>query len=176
VTSPVVSTAIGCPPEDAAEDALTTRAMTSATAYRIDGDRLIFSGGQGMVTRRQPLPDRRLAGEYEACGNTLLGGYHEGPITLAITERTIRDNAGCSADYRAEGPRLMLRLASNAACSAKATPFVPGEPVSVGGTVSTLAVVPPDAFAFDDQGRLILRTHRGHLTMCRKGSPPPFGG
>jgi hypothetical protein len=39
-----------------------------------------------------------------------------------------------------------------------------------------LAVAQPDGFGFDEEGRLILRTGRGLLTICRKGSPPPFGG
>lgn len=176
VTTPIMGTAIGCGPEDSAEDALMTKAMTSATAYRLQHDRLVFTGGPGMVLRRPPPPDRMLAGEYEACGNTLLGAYHEGPITLAIDDHVIRDNAGCTAEYSAEGPNLTLRLADGPACAAKAPPFVPGEPVPVGGTISTLAVTRPDGFGFNDEGRLILRTARGLLTMCRKGSPPPFGG
>ena len=176
VTSPIVGTAIGCAPEDAAEDALMTRAMTAATAYRLENDRLIFTGGPGMVLRRPPPPDRRLAGEYQACGNTLLGAYHEGPITLAVDERTMRDNAGCVAEYGADGPNLILRLANSPACAAQALPYVPGEPISVGGKISTLAATRPDGFGFDEQGRLILRTRRGLLSMCRKGSSRLFGG
>jgi heat shock protein HslJ len=175
VTAPVVSTAIGCPPEDAAEDALMIQAITTAKAYRIAGERLILSGGPGLVARRPPPPNRQLAGEYRACGNTLLGGYHDGPITLAIEGRTVRDNAGCTAEYAADGPRLTLKLADSAACAPKPQPYVAGEPVPVGGAISTLAVTRPDGFGFDDHGRLILRTGRGLLTMCRKGSPPPFG-
>jgi heat shock protein HslJ len=175
VNAPFVSTAIGCPPEDAAEDALMSQAMAAATAYRLDGDRLVFTGGPGMALRRPPAPDRRLEGDYHACGNTLLGAYHEGPVTLAIDRRTMRDNAGCSAGYSAYGPRLTLRLGTEPACAAQAPPFVPGEPTGVGGAISTLAVAPPDGFGFDDQGRLILSTTRGLLTLCRDGSPPPFG-
>ena len=176
VAKQLVSTAIGCPPEDAAEDALMAKAMASATAYRLENGRLLLSGGQGMILRR-PLPaNRQLAGEYEACGNTLLGAYHEGPITLAVDQHMMRDNAGCSADYVAQGPRLILRLDASAACARASPPFVPGEPVGVGGQISMLAVTRPDGFGFDDQGRLILRTARGLLSMCRKGSPPPFGG
>ena len=174
-TGPIMGTAIGCAPEDAAEDALMTKAMTAASAYRLEDDRLIFNGGPGMVLRRPPPADRRLAGEYQACGNTLLGAYHEGPITLAVDERAMRDNAGCVAEYSADGPNLILRLANSPACAAEAPPFVPGEPISVGGKMSTLAVTRPDGFGFDDEGRLILRTRRGLLSMCRKGSPPPFG-
>ena len=129
-----------------------------------------------MELRRPAAPDRRLAGEYEACGNTLLGGYHEGPITLAIDDHTIRDNASCTAQYDTHGPTLVLRLGNGPACNAKSLPVVHGEPVPVGGSISTLAVTRPDGFGFDNEGRLILRTHRGLLTMCRKGSPPPFGG
>lgn len=171
----VVGTQIGCGPEDSAEDALMVKAITLATAFRLESGRLIFTGGPGMVVRRPPQPDRRLAGDYKSCGNTLLGGYHEGPITLAIDERTIRDNAGCVAEYTANGPTLTLRLAKGPACAAKSPPFVPGEPVSVGGPISTLAVTRPDGFGFSEDGQLILRTSRGLLTMCRVGGPPPFG-
>jgi heat shock protein HslJ len=175
VAGPIVGTAIGCGPEDSAEDDLMAKAIMAATAYRLDGNRFILAGGPGMVVRRPAPPDRRLAGEYKSCGNTLLGGYHEGPITLAIDERTIRDNAGCVADYVADGPELQLRLAATPPCSAKAPPFVPGEPVSVGGPISTLAVTRPDGFGFTEDGTLVLRTQRGLLSMCRQGAPPPFG-
>jgi hypothetical protein len=36
-------------------------------------------------------------------------------------------------------------------------------------------VLRPDGFAFTEEGVLVLRTHRGLLTMCRKGQPKPFG-
>jgi hypothetical protein len=176
VTPPIMGTAIGCAAEDSAEDALMTKAMMSATGYRPEGNGLVFTGGPGMVLRRPPASDRRLAGEYEACGNTLLGAYHEGPITLSINERTMRDNAGCTAEYSAAGPNLTLRLGGAPACAAEALLFVPGEPVPVGGAISVLAVTRPDGFGFNDEGRLFLRTGRGLLSMCRKGSPPPLGG
>jgi heat shock protein HslJ len=175
VAGPLISTQIGCAPEDAAEDSLMMNAIASAKAYRLDGDRLVFTGGPGMALRRPPEPNRRLEGEYESCGNTLLGAYHEGPITLAIGPRTMRDSAGCTAEYVADGPRLSLHLGEGPACAARATPYVPGEPVGIGGQISSLAVAPPDGFAFDKGGHLILRTDRGHLSMCRKGSPKPFG-
>lgn len=170
VTGPIMSSAMGCAPEDAAEDALMAKAMTSAKTYRIEGDRLVFAGGPGMVVRRPPPPDRRFAGQYESCGNTLLGGYHDGPITLAIDETTMRDNANCTASYTADGPNLTLRLQEGPACADTAPPYVPREPITVGGEISTLAVVRPTGFGFDDEGRLILRTGRGLLNMCRKGS------
>jgi heat shock protein HslJ len=176
VTTPIVGTQIGCGPEDSAEDALMTSAMTSVIAYRVQGDQLLFTGGRGMVLRRPPPPDRRLAGEYQSCGNTLLGGYHEGPITLSIDGSRMKDNAGCTARYRSNGPQLVIELDDVAACAAGSPVIVPGEPVPVGGAFSTLAVTRPDGFAFTNEGRLILRTHRGMLNMCRKGSPPPFGG
>jgi heat shock protein HslJ len=175
VAGPIMGTAIGCAPEDQAEDDLMARAMRSATGYSLDGDRLIFTGGPGMVVRRPPPPDRRLTGEYEACGNTLLGAYHEGPITLVIDQNTMRDNASCIARYRADGPNLALELEDRRACADTAPPFKPGEPVGVGGDISTLAVTQPDGFGFNELGQLVLRTSRGLLTMCRKGSPPPFG-
>jgi len=176
VAGPLISTAIGCLPEDAAEDASMARAMISATAYRLQEDRLVFTGGPGMILRRPPPANRELAGEYQACGNTLLGGYHEGPITLAIDNSTMRDNAGCIAAYKADGPRLTLRMQEGPACTNPAPPYQPGNPTGIGGHISMLAVAQPDGFGFDDQGRLILRTGRGLLTMCREGAPPPFGG
>jgi heat shock protein HslJ len=175
VGGPLISTAIGCAAEDAAEDALMARAITRATAYRLDGERLIFTGGPGMVVRRPPPPDRRLAGEYQHCGNTLLGAYHEGPVSLAIAPQTMTDNAGCTARYAANGPNLSLQLDDSPACGGAAPPYVPGEPVGVGGDISTLSVTRPNGFGFNEQGQLILRTGRGLLTMCRKGAPLPFG-
>lgn len=175
VAGPIMGTAIGCAPEDRAEDDLMARAMREATDYRIEGDRLVLTGGPGMVARRPPPPNRQLAGEYEACGNTLLGAYHEGPITLTIDGTTMRDNAQCQASYVADGPNLSLQLDDSPACADSAPPFRPGEPIGVGGDVSTLAVTRPDGFGFNEQGQLILRTNRGLLTLCRKGDPPPFG-
>ena len=176
VSKQLISTAIGCPPEDAAEDALMARAIVSATAYRLGMGRLVFTGGPGMVMRRPTPSNRHLPGEYRACGNTLLGAYHEGPINLAIDERTMRDDAGCTATYSTQGPTLALRLDGSQACARPVPPIVPGEPVAIGGPISTLAVTRPDGFGFDEEGRLILRTNRGLLSLCRKGSPPPFGG
>lgn len=176
VKGPFISTLIGCSAEDAAEDGLMMAAISGATGFRIEGDRLIFTGGRGMVVRRPPPPDRRLAGEYTACGDTLLGAYHEGPITLVIDGDTMVDNAGCSASYNTSGPELALTLKNGPACASTAPPFVPGQPVAVGGPVSPLATVRPDGYAFDEEGRLILRTNRGLLKMCRKGWPPPMGG
>jgi heat shock protein HslJ len=175
VSGHLVSTAMGCAPEDAAEDSLMMNAIRSAKAYRLDGDRLVFTGGPGMALRRPPQPNRRLEGEYQSCGNTMLGAMHEGPITLAVGPKTMRDAAGCVADYLADGPRLSVRLQPGPACADTAPPFVPGFPVGIGGEISSLAIAPPDGFGFDRGGRLILRTERGHLSMCRKGSPPPFG-
>ena len=176
VNGPFVSTLIGCSADDGAEDALITAAISGVTAFHFEGDRLIFTGGRGMVVRRPPPADRRLAGEYAACGDTLLGAYHEGPITLVIDSHTMVDNAGCSASYSTNGPEISLTLKNQSACASTAPSFVPGQPVAVGGAISPLATVQPDGFGFDEQGRLILRTGRGLLRMCRKGSPPPMGG
>lgn len=175
VGGPIVSTAIGCAPEDQAEDDLMARAIREPTAYQLQGDRLIFTGGPGMVLRRPPAPDRRLPGNYAACGDTMLGAYHEGPIRLEIDQDTLRDNASCVARYQANGPFLTLQVESSPACADKAPPYVAGEPVGIGGDISLLAVAPPDGFGFSDDGRLVLRTGRGLLRMCREGSPPPFG-
>ncbi|HEX6860037.1 MAG TPA: META domain-containing protein [Caulobacteraceae bacterium] len=176
VNGPIISTLIGCPPEDQAEDALMARAIQGVTAYRLEGERLIFSGDPGMVLRRPPAPNRALPGKYAACGDTLRGGYHEGPITLEIGPETMRDNAGCVARYTSDGPRLSLQLDNSTACADTAPPFEPRKPVGVGGDVSTLAVARPDGFGFAEDGRLVLRTSRGLLTLCREGAPPLFGG
>ena len=175
VAGPIMGTAIGCAPEDQAEDDLMARAIRSVTGYQFEGERLVFTGGPGMVVRRPSPPDRRLAGNYQSCGNTPLGAYHDGPITLAIDDETMRDNASCTARYRADGPHLSLKLADGLACSDTAPPSVPGQPVGVGGDTSILSVMRPDGFGFNELGQLILRTGRGHLTMCRQGTPPPFG-
>lgn len=171
----MVATQIGCAREDHVEDSLMAKAITSATSYRLAGDRLIFSGGPGMVVRRPPPPNRKLPGEYEACGNTMLGAYHDGPITLAISPHRMRDNARCTAKYFANGPDLSLQLDGTPACGDTAPAYVAGQPAAVGGDISLLSVTRPDGFGFNDDGQLILRTNRGLLTMCRKGAPRPFG-
>jgi heat shock protein HslJ len=175
VSERVLATERGCIPDDEAEDRLMVRAIKGAAAYRLAGDRLIFTGGPGMVLRRPPAPDRRLAGEYESCGSTMLGAYHQGPVTLTISESGMRDNAGCSATYVANGPDLDVRLADTPACKATAPPYAAGQAVGVGGDISVLSVWRPDGFGFNDEGQLILRTKRSHMTMCRKGAPRPFG-
>jgi hypothetical protein len=128
-----------------------------------------------MTLRRPASPDRRLAGDYESCGNTLLGGYHDGPITHRFASGSVTDNAGCTASYSTAGPDLAVTLGNGRSCSGKAVPYVAGEPIPVGGAISTLAVLRPDGFGFTDDGQLVVRTNRGLLTMCRKGQPKPFG-
>jgi heat shock protein HslJ len=171
----MVATEMGCVPEDDSEDALMSKAIRSATAYRLAGNRLIFSGGPGMVVRRPTSPNRKLRGDYEACGNTMLGAYHDGPITLAITPHQMRDNARCTAKYVANGPDLTLQPDGTPACGHRAPAYVAGKPVAVGGDISLLSVTRPDGFGFNQDGQLILRTNRGLLTMCRKGARRPFG-
>lgn len=175
VDGQIIATEMGCPPDDMAEDTLMARAIAGARAYRIEGDRLIISGSPGMTLRRPQPSNRRLAGDYESCGNTLLGAYHEGPITLRFDGSTVSDNAGCRATYRADGPALFLTLSDGPACAAKAPPFPPGEAVPVGGAISTLAVTKPDGYGFTESGQLMLRTNRGLLALCRKGDSRTFG-
>lgn len=174
IDGPVVGTQMGCAPADMAEDDLMARAIGEASEIRVTDGRLIIIGGPGLSARRPDAPDRRFSGRYEACGDTLLGAYHDGPITLAIDETSLVDQTGCRATYQAQGPNLTLEL-DGSSCTGKPTPYVPGQPVSIGGETSWLATVPPDGFGFDNQGRLILRTHRGLLGLCRVGSPPLFG-
>lgn len=171
----ILSTLIRCLPEDAAEDDLMARAISSAKAYRFEGEQLHITGDPGMVLLRPPEPNRALVGQYELCGNTLLGAVHEGPVTLTIDEYSMRDNAGCTAGYSVAGPNLSLRLSSGRECANTAPPYEPGEPAAIGGQISTLAVARPNGFAFNDSGQLILRTGRGLLSMCRAGAERPFG-
>ncbi len=175
IKNSMVATQMGCAPEDDSEDTLMANAITSATAYRLSGDRLIFSGGPGMVARRPTPPNRKLPGEYEACGNTMLGAYHDGPITLAITAHQMRDNAKCTAKYVTNGPDMSLQLDGTPACGDTAPAYVSGQPVPVGGDISLLSVTRPDGFSFNEDGQLILRTNRGLLMMCRKDASRPFG-
>jgi heat shock protein HslJ len=173
VTGPVVSMSMGCAPEDEAEDALLRRALDPVRAYRVEGDRLELTGGPGLVARRQPAPVQTLRGDYESCGSTLLGAIHEGPITLTIDSRTMRDAAGCSAAWTADGPLLRIAKGGEAACAREPARSAPGEGAAVGGNISILAAAPPDAYAFDPEGRLILRTPLGLLSLCRKDSTAP---
>ncbi|WJY19703.1 META domain-containing protein [Pseudoblastomonas flavescens] len=161
----------GCSKEDAAEDALLFSALGAVTGYRIDSDRLTLTGGPGLTLRRPPYPDRTLAGEFQSCGNTLLGAYQAGPITLSIARDTMTDQSGCRATYSSEGPNLSLALEDSVQCNEVPKPYVAGEPIEIGGGLSFLSLATPDAFAFTDRGRLVLRTPRGLLHMCRKGDP-----
>lgn len=165
------ATQMGCEAEDMAEDSLLFSALGGVTGYRLDGDRLVLTGGPGLTLRRPPVPDRTLAGDYASCGNTLLGAYHAGPVTLSITREAMTDQSGCGASYSVDGPLLSLSLDGSAQCAGDAVPYVAGEPIEIGGERSLLALAPPDAFGFDDRGRLHLRTPRGLLPMCRKGDP-----
>lgn len=175
INGEMIATLMGCPPEDMAEDTLIARAISGASGYRINGNELVLWGKIRMTLRRPPAPDRRLAGSYESCGNTLLGAYHEGPITLHFDKASVIDNAQCRATYRTEGPSLLITLDKGSACDVETAPFVPGEAVPVGGAISTLAVTLPDGFGFNEAGQLLLRTNRGLLTLCRQGESKPFG-
>ena len=174
IDGPVIGTQMGCAPEDAAEDDLMAGAISESSGIRVVGDRLTLTGGPGLSARRPDAPDRTLPGRYEACGNTLLGAYHEGPVTLDIDDVTLVDQTGCRATYAAQGPNLTLEL-DRSSCVGQPTPYAPGQPISVGGATSWLATVPPNGFGFDEQGRLLMRTHRGLLGLWRAGSPPLFG-
>lgn len=173
-----LSTLIGCDPPRQALDAKLFGAVSGARSFvmRPDG-RLVLSGATEMVLERFPSPDRNLVGNYTHCGNTVLGAGHAGEVTLAIDRGTMRDNSGCTARYTADGANLDLAPGAESSCRADpASPIYDGtNTVEIGGALSPLAILRPDGFGFDDRGRLILRTVRGTLTMCRVGQPKPFG-
>ncbi|ODP37046.1 hypothetical protein BFL28_18985 [Sphingomonas turrisvirgatae] len=57
IKGPIIPTAMGCSPEDAAEDAALAQAMSAATGYRLEQGRLVLTGGPGVklhVARNGP--------------------------------------------------------------------------------------------------------------------------
>jgi heat shock protein HslJ len=149
---PMGGTAIGCNPEDAAEDDLLAKALASMRSYRLIGDRLELSGDPGLVARRPNRLLMALEGNYEVCGNTLRGVHQQGPITLTVRDGTIRDAAGCTAMWSADGSRLMVEKGADPACERAPASVSQRSTVAIGGDVSTLAVAPPDGYAFDPEG------------------------
>ena len=171
-----IQTSMGCGKEREARDKKLARSVSAATSYSIDDEqRLVFGGPQSIILRRPAPADTSLAGDYEHCGNTTLGAYHAGPVTMRIASDTMTDNAGCTARYIADGPELSLTLGDEAACKQTAPPYRPREPIEIGGEYSPLALATPDGWAFTEDGVLKLRTPRGSLNLCRKGAPRPFG-
>jgi heat shock protein HslJ len=171
---PGIQTLIGCGADDQAKDTALFGAIAGARRFIALGDRsLRIEGSAPLVLERFAPPDRRLAGRYAHCGNTVGGVGHGGPVTLAITAATITDNAGCTARYVADGERLALALGDAPAC--RIAPAPPEGFPEVGGAISPLALLRPDWFCFADDGRLFLRTRRGLLSLCREGEPRRFG-
>lgn len=88
----------------------------------------------------------------------------------------MRDSAGCAATYRADGALLAISRDGSKACAAPPASLNPAAELEIGERKSLLAAFRPDAYAFDQEGVLRLRTHRGVLNMCREGERRPFGG
>lgn len=87
----------------------------------------------------------------------------------------MRDSAGCAGTYRANGALLDIKREDSRICGtppAVADNFVELE---IGDQGSVLALLRPDAYAFDEEGVLRLRTRRGVLNLCRDGERRPFG-
>jgi len=99
------------------------------------------------------------------CNNSTLPDLsHDGEVWLEFGAGTVRDQAGCVASYETAGATLRLLLGEAPACRTAALPRRGA--AEIGGPRSALAQFRPDGFAWDEEGRLRLRTHRGLLALC----------
>lgn len=170
------ATEMGCGPVREAFDERFFQAVSRVRRFLLLSDgRISLQGGEPLLLRRPPPPSTSLPGRYGACrSNPRLVGY-DGEPALTFAATTVRDSAGCSATWRADGARLDIRRDATPACAAPPASSDPEAWIEVGATKSLLAALRPDGFAFDEEGVLRLRTHRGLFDMCREGEPRPFG-
>jgi heat shock protein HslJ len=171
------ATQMGCDPERLAFDARLFAAVGKARRHvPLPGGRMRLEGtGEPLVLRRPELVERSLPGTYDVCRSNPRGVMFDGAASVTFTRSGVRDNAGCSGTYRAEGALLAIRRETSKACAAPAGSLDPAADFEIGERRSLLAALRPDAFAFDEEGVLRLRTHRGLLDLCRAGEPRPFG-
>lgn len=162
------STQMGCDPVLMQSDAELFGALSGVSGYRTGADgRMILTGRQEMVLERPPMPSARLEGQYQGCGNTLVGMYG-GELTMDFNRETVIDQAGCRAAYSVDGTALALDLDDRPACSIPQIDRWDEGRDYAGRDVSTLALLRPDALAFDETGRLVMRAADGRtLTLCR---------
>jgi hypothetical protein len=169
------ATEMGCDSERLAFDERLFAAVGKArrwSALSAGGVRL-EGAGEPLVLRRPAAVAAALAGTYSACRSNPRGVGYEGVPAITFTEREVKDSAGCGATYRTDGALLSIRRDSSKAC--QAPPAAPDSELEIGDRKSFLAALRPDAFAFDEEGVLRLRTHRGVSDMCSVGEPRPFG-
>ena len=145
--------------------------MGGARRYAVlaDGRVRLDGGREALVLRRVRLQpaEQALPGRYQVCGSNPRGVLYAGEARVSFDGAAVHDSSGCQGTYTAQGARLDIRLAPSRAYSA---PPASGEAdVEVGGEHSLLAGLRPDAYAFDDEGRLRVRTRRGLLDLCRDG-------
>lgn len=161
-------TQMGCDPELMQSDARLFGALAGVTGYRdAEGGRMVLTGRQEMVLERPPMPSAGLEGRYQGCGNTMVGLYG-GELTMDFTRDTVTDQAGCRARYAVDGTALALDLDDSAACSTPQIDRWDEGRDYAGREVSTLALLRPDALAFDETGRLVMRAADGRtMTLCR---------
>ena len=168
----------GCTPTLLEEDGKLFGAFARVTGHRIESGRLVLTGGPGLELIRPDPTDRRLAGRFETCGNSMLGASTDGDATLVFARYTVTDAAGCRASYRVERERLFIDRPDDPRCAGDPATYDPGMGASAlhGRTRSSLAVLRPDGFAFDEEGRLVLRTVVDNWTLCRVDSDAGTAG
>lgn len=171
------ATQMGCDPERLAFDARLFAAVGKARRWTaLPGGRIrLEGGGEPLVLRRPAAVAAALPGTYSACRSNPGAVMYDGVPALTFTDREVSDSAGCRGSYRADGALLAISRDGSKACEAPPASLDPAAPLEIGDRKSLLAALRPDAFAFDDEGILRLRTHRGVLDMCRAGDPRPFG-
>jgi heat shock protein HslJ len=170
------ATQMGCGPEREAFDDRLFAAVGKARRYVPLPDGAIrLEGGEALVLRRPPVVAHSLPGSYSVCGSNPRGVMYDGVASVTFTRSEVHDSAGCTAAYRADGALLALSRDRSKACEAPPASLNPAADIEIGESKSVLAALRPDAFAFDEEGVLRLRTHRGLLDMCRAGEPRPFG-
>jgi hypothetical protein len=169
---------MGCERERLAFDSRLFAAVGKARRWvPLPGARVrLEGGGEPLVLRRLAPVAASLPGTWGVCRSNPRGVMYDGMATVTFTEREVADSAGCRASYRADGALLSIRRDSSPACEAPPASLDPAGAVEIGERKSVLAALRPDAFAFDEEGVLRLRTHRGLLDLCRAGEPGPLKG
>lgn len=170
-------TEMGCGPERESFDERLFSAVRKARRHvAMLGGRLRLEGiGEPLVLRRVAAKSPTLPGTYRACRSNLRGVGYNGDPAVTFSATTVRDSAGCAGTYRANGALLDIKRDDSKICSTP--PAVPDNFVEleIGDQGSVLALLRPDAYAFDEEGVLRLRTRRGILNLCRDGERRPFG-
>ena len=171
------ATQMGCDRERLAFDSRLFAAVGKARRWvPLPGGRVrLEGGGEPLVLRRPAAVAAELPGIYAACRSNPRAVSYDGVPTVTFADGEASDSAGCRARYRPDGALLNLRRDSSSACQAPPQSLDPAAEIQIGERKSLLAALRPDAYAFDEEGVLRLRTHRGLIDLCRVGEPRPFG-